>query len=521
MSNDYKPVQKHWYYKRMQPNNKFIWLPFTQYDSKNIDQHLDSKNLPVMQTRYDANVKERIIKSVYWPEEPMEIRLCSWFSQVVPMAKMVPYDEKTSELLEANYKKCCEEKKWRHKVYIAGDMFSFQSANIILEFSKLSSGAGTENNSNTSNSSIKSERSTSRVPRLVSRGVRVSDIEEGNNNTADHLILLVYGIGPTLGDVKCMDMLNQFRKCSEDILADKSGQNTHLEILPCFWHEELRSTDPEMEKVLNWITLESLEKFRNFSNNSLLDILLHMTPEHGHTVRNFVTQRLNKLYTKYRQRNPQFKGKVALMGHSLGSLVLFDLLCLQTCAEKKRWEFEDMFMHHVSSSSKRSLVNDYQLQFQPVCFFALGSPIGIFLLIRSIKKLGTNFYLPNCPRFYNIFHPFDPIAFRIEPLVNPELHATSPVLIPSRRKSLIDFLFQSSITTNEIHDIDLGKINNNNRVDFVLQEKHFEVYDYLFAINAHSSYWESSDFTQFIINVMYEPTANVVASSSHKRVKSV
>lgn len=38
---------------------------------------------------------------------------------------------------------------------------------------------------------------------------------------------------------------------------------------------------------------------------------------------------LNRLYKIFIERNPNFQGQVSLGGHSLGSLILFDLLAHQ------------------------------------------------------------------------------------------------------------------------------------------------------------------------------------------------
>ncbi|KAK7110285.1 triacylglycerol hydrolase DDHD2-like [Littorina saxatilis] len=71
-----------------------------------------------------------------------------------------------------------------------------------------------------------------------------------------------------------------------------------------------------------------------------------------------------------------------------------------------------------------------QLEFEPTCLFALGSPIGVFLSVRGVQQMGENFSLPTCSRFLNIFHPFDPVAYRIEPLINPSTSTIKPVLVP-------------------------------------------------------------------------------------------
>ena len=45
-----------------------------------------------------------------------------------------------------------------------------------------------------------------------------------------------------------------------------------------------------------------------------------------------------------------------------------------------------------------------KLDFEPVSFYALGSPNALFNAVRGINALGANFKLPTCPRFFNIFH---------------------------------------------------------------------------------------------------------------------
>lgn len=46
-----------------------------------------------------------------------------------------------------------------------------------------------------------------------------------------------------------------------------------------------------------------------------------------------------------------------------------------------------------------------QLEVQPISFFAVGSPIGMFLTVRGLEAVGEDYMLPKCPSFFNIFHP--------------------------------------------------------------------------------------------------------------------
>lgn len=57
----------------------------------------------------------------------------------------------------------------------------------------------------------------------------------------------------------------------------------------------------------------------------------------------------------------------------------------------------------------------------------------MFITIRGIDTLGLDFKFPTTDGFYNIFHPYDPVAYRIEALVNSELSSLRPVLIPHHK----------------------------------------------------------------------------------------
>uniref|UniRef100_A0A673YU36 SEC23 interacting protein n=1 Tax=Salmo trutta TaxID=8032 RepID=A0A673YU36_SALTR len=74
----------------------------------------------------------------------------------------------------------------------------------------------------------------------------------------------------------------------------------------------------------------------------------------------------------------------------------------------------------------------HTLDFEPVNFFALGSPIGMFLTVRGLEKIEENYQLPTCKGFFNIYHPLDPVAYRIEPMILPDLDL-KPVLIPHHK----------------------------------------------------------------------------------------
>ena len=58
--------------------------------------------------------------------------------------------------------------------------------------------------------------------------------------------------------------------------------------------------------------------------------------------------------------------------------------------------------------------------------------IHYFIFFSGVEKIGTEYQLPTCPCVHNIFHPFDPVAYRLEPLVLPSCPPT-PYLMPHHK----------------------------------------------------------------------------------------
>lgn len=52
--------------------------------------------------RYDVCLYDREMKAVYWEEEDLEVRRCSWFYKGDSDSRFVPYTEDFSERLEVN-----------------------------------------------------------------------------------------------------------------------------------------------------------------------------------------------------------------------------------------------------------------------------------------------------------------------------------------------------------------------------------------------------------------------------------
>ncbi|CAG9759398.1 unnamed protein product [Ceutorhynchus assimilis] len=566
-SKSYKSVDYHWFYA-IGTDDKTSWMPFSTTDSLALeDKFTSNATHQVISTdggRYDVDIRQRQKIPIYWEGTVSEVRRCSWFFKNTGDRRYVPYDEISATKLEEEYKIACETNRWHKKVILAnGDILQFHASDVLVLFSPASSPNPVR-------------------PRVVKRGIDGFDIQQGEPHQVDHLLFMVHGIG-SVCDLKCRtveEVVDEFRNIAFQLTqshyksACEQGVINRLEVLPISWHGKLHSKETGVDEQLKKITLESIPKLREFTNDTILDVLFYTSPLYCQTIISTVGLEMNRVYNLFKQRNPTFHGGVSLGGHSLGSLILFDLLANQhpedtelpnkdTTApdEKKPSRRISYLMESVVAGQHK--ISYPHLIFKPDTFFAVGSPIGMFVTVRGLNKLGENFSLPTCPAFFNIFHPFDPVAYRIEALVNPELANLKPVLIPHHKgrkrmhlelketmakvgadlkqkvfgsmKTTWDSFYQLAMfhrtgaeVTEEFEnecettlvegdeqilepepvqeqtDIPLGRLNKGRRIDYVLQEGPLEFFnEYIFALTSHVCYWESEDTVLLILKEIY------------------
>lgn len=596
-------LQPHWFY-RHQVESKSLWVPFSHLDSASLERASRGGEAVVRTDggRCDVHVKERLRVPVYWEGPPSEVRRCTWFYKPETHSGFVPYEEDVAALLEEHYGRAVETGKWHERLELPGrQTVVMHSATVMVQ---LPSWGDVEDWG-----SAQEAR-----PRAVKRGLDgVACPEEGEPPQVDHVVFVVHGVGSA-----CDLRLRTVEECLEDMRQLALGLlSSHfksapgrLELLPVSWHWSLHTAG--VDAALGRVSLDSIPKLRRWANDTLLDVLLYTSPVYCQTIVDAVGQRMNRLYRLFRDRNPSFAGTVALAGHSLGSLILFDILLhqgdcgvghlagcqpktdlssvlrslgleaylpvlvergvdsLHLCSDR---ELEEMGIpegprqkllsylragpgHELGTAGTGQLLVNYpRLEFQPSCFFALGSPIAMFLVVRGNDILGKDFRLPTCPAFFNIFHPFDPVAYRMERLIDPELSA-SPVVVPHHRgrkrmhlelkeslrrvgTDLRQRLLDSwRLTWHSLHDLahgasasssaslatiddspasesgacaeaepppeSLGRLNGGRRIDYVLQEKPIESFnEYLFALASHACYWESEDTVLLMLTELY------------------
>lgn len=316
----------------------------------------------------------------------------------------------------------------------------------------------------------------------------------------DHLILVTHGIGQRLGlrldSINFVHDVNTMRKTMKNVfeaapdlqaLAGGDNKNCTVQILPLCWRHlldfpkqslkqnrkehDLGDLDTSFEDEypsLQDITVDGVPAVRNLITDLALDVLLYQSAYKEHVAK-IVQKEANRVYKLFKQRTG-FQGQVSLCGHSLGSAVLFDILCRQRAEEDQSRPGQS----RSRTGKNKTHVDEYlQLDFECDSFFALGSPIALFQMLqgRTIAARpppgdyaaatspfdsdvmgGTEFpdlgsttardllpistSLPKCAEFYNIFHPTDPIAYRIEPLISPAMSSLKPQALPYTKTGL-------------------------------------------------------------------------------------
>lgn len=402
-SSDGGKIIKHWFYEHIVDGKK-RWTPFNYIDSQKIEENFLSHdpNKQIITTdggRFEVNISERKRSSIYWTSEATDVRRCSWFYKID--SRFVPYDEGIAELLESEYTEALASKEWHRRIDLPnGEQVVFHDKNVMVHFQQ-------QSNFDTWGTPVANAIAK---PRVVKRGLDDFHIDEGDCDQIDHVLFMVHGIG-SVCDLKMRtveEVVDEFRSIAQQLVqahyrtAYDDSKIGRVEVLPVSWYNALHSDS--IDEKLKSITLDSIPRLRNFTNETLLDVLFYTSPVFSQNIINTVANCLNKKFSMFLNRNPSFKGRVSLAGHSLGSLILFDLLCHQKPFELNGENIENpdepgtpqgrskKISVHQPLHKTQSKPIDYnfglsgtgqplmkypQLIFEPQHFFCLGSPIGM------------------------------------------------------------------------------------------------------------------------------------------------
>eukprot|EP00698_Gefionella_okellyi_P022716 TRINITY_DN7566_c0_g1_i1.p1 TRINITY_DN7566_c0_g1~~TRINITY_DN7566_c0_g1_i1.p1 ORF type:complete len:572 (-),score=132.10 TRINITY_DN7566_c0_g1_i1:239-1954(-) len=294
----------------------------------------------------------------------------------------------------------------------------------------------------------------------------------------DHLVLVVHGIGEF--QTTNVDRLRANCKSLAEQMFH-NGDACRVVWRCCQWHKSLHELEG-VDDVMEMIELPDLKKIRGLVKNTLLDILYFMSPKFRRVIVLDVVNQLNEIYRHFLQTHKNFSGRVHIFGHSLGSIITLDVL--------------SGYNYQADPLPK--------FQFEVENFFAVGSPIGLFLTVRGDIASGP-IPMPRCLRFFNIFHPFDPVAHRVEPLMNRDYAQQTPVQLPQYKQQPTK-RNASLMRTDGISVEKFGSamLSDTCRVDYCMQAKRTElISEYLAATTSHYCYWKSEDVMAFVLNQLF------------------
>ncbi|CAH8565245.1 unnamed protein product [Schistosoma bovis] len=528
MRTTYHPVGAHWFYSTTFENIS-VWWPFSRHDSYQIETEFfrscysqftseNSLASPITNTtsdmkatigtrevvvqvdggRYDVHLTKRERRSVYWDESPGQVRRATWFYKPQGESRVLPFSERTCDLLEAQYKLSVEQGQWGKRFDLpsedkrgGSDVFIFNSPQSMIQYlawpydlsSTTNSGnvvAGTSSpfihldpSQISQEMSLTGQLFEGRVCYLH-RGLNeqlMEQIDEGDYKPIDQLFFIVHGIGSIYnlkgqGLIECVnDMRNTAKQLSQTHFPHHPYR---MEFLPILWHDELHSdTVTGLDKQLEQITLGSIPKLRQFTNDSLMDILFYTSSKYSQLIVNTVAREITRLRELFISRNPNFTQKSVLIPHHKGRKRIHLQL-----KDNLAW---------VGSELKSKFYNSVQSTWRSLHEFALAHKF-----ISASGELGSGSTAYTCGNSSN----------------GDELDDYENVCnLTDNRNDVVTTTYRNLTT----HDLSFNsRLNQGRRIDYVLQEAALESFnEYLFALTSHGTYWDSVDTVLFILTEAY------------------
>ncbi|XP_037088501.1 protein retinal degeneration B-like isoform X3 [Pollicipes pollicipes] len=191
------------------------------------------------------------------------------------------------------------------------------------------------------------------------------------------------------------------------------------------------------------------------------------SPDHHDTVARLASQ-MNRVFQEF-VRSPAglgFQGQVSIIADSMGSVLAYDVLCsccdeeesapppspdsdcstshsreLRRCKSDaprapgeptagRTLSDSEPLSRHLSPGRRTSGSSDghWRLEFEVTDLFMFGTPLGLVLAARRMYLPDENRAPPRpaCHNVYNLFHPTNPVACRLEPLICARFAQLSP-----------------------------------------------------------------------------------------------
>ncbi|KAK6183516.1 hypothetical protein SNE40_010986 [Patella caerulea] len=458
-----RPEEINWFY---QQEGEKKWTPFIGYDSLRIECRYRALAINSPDVSKDIDVKERILVRgglyevdvdskqcipVYWSGDISNIMRGTWFYDGTwqPLQEGYATQLETEHLAKFMGQKIVDvpsvpggkgTKPVIHNIKFHEFHIDWNSANEVFLFSESASSKFMRKVTH----SFGWQKSGTRLHRAYCYEAIMDD----KPPDITHLVFVIHGIGQKMetGSIVkcCRDLRTKVNHLKYKFFPDFDSTNQRAEFLPVEWRSSLKLDGDTVDNI----TPNKMKGVRNILNSSAMDILYYTSPLYRSEITHSLQSELNRLYKMFCSRHPYFeanRGKVSIIAHSLGSVITYDIITgwnplkmydqfvtsvineerQQPCGSDELIAELDKARRRVNeleASVREKHKSTPMLNFTIENLFCLGSPLAVFLALRGMRPQGTGtqeHIIPSsvCKRLFNIYHPSDPVAYRLEPLV--------------------------------------------------------------------------------------------------------
>ncbi|XP_065449978.1 phospholipase DDHD1 isoform X5 [Chrysemys picta bellii] len=469
------PEEVRWLYRE----DRKSWKPFIGYDSLRLELAYRALGpgagpgppVCVRGGLYEVDVSSAECYPVYWQQtDKIPVMRGQWFID----GTWQPLEEEESNLIEQEHLSCFKGQQMQenfdmevskpvdgkeavHSFKLSRNHVDWHSVDEVYLYSD----ATTSKIARTVTQKLGFSKASSSGTRLHRGYVEEATLEDKPSQTT-HIVFVVHGIGQKMDQGRIIKntamMRDTARKIEEKYFCNLA---THVEFLPVEWRSKLALDGDTVDSI----TPDKVRGLRDMLNSSAMDIMYYTSPLYRDELVKGLQQELNRLYMLFCSRNPEFeeKGKVSIVSHSLGCVITYDIMTgwnpvrlYEQLLQKEEEDLEDRWMSYEEQHLLEELYITKQrlreieerlhelkastisktpaLKFKVENFFCMGSPLAVFLALRGIRPGNSgsqDHILPRtiCNRLLNIFHPTDPVAYRLEPLILKHYSNISPVQI--------------------------------------------------------------------------------------------
>ena len=108
--------------------------------------------------------------------------------------------------------------------------------------------------------------------------------------------------------------MKSLRDNMKEVLAAKLPQeDVRIKMIPIEWHRHVHAeTDHWVDRVMP----KTIPTVRLIQSDYLSDVMYYFTKERGQSIINHVTKQFNDSYRNFMEQQPNFNGKVSILGYS-------------------------------------------------------------------------------------------------------------------------------------------------------------------------------------------------------------